>query len=95
MIDPVYLNEVAEYTKDNINKVVLNKTYDIFDFVIKEVDKTTVKLEYKIPNGLVDAVKSVELRKEDGYAVSINEVYIPISGDTIVGHTIKIKEGIK
>ncbi|MCP1311123.1 ketopantoate hydroxymethyltransferase [Paenibacillus tyrfis] len=92
MIPTTFLNELAQYTNTQIAKVVLNGSYEINTFRIKKVEADTVELEYFLPAGSVSEVTLIELKSSKGQVVSSNEAYVPITSDTIIKHTMTMKE---
>lgn len=92
MIPQSYLNELAQYTNGKVAKVVLNGTYEISTFQVKQIDSTLL-MEYLVPAGSVSEVTLIELKSIGGTIVSSNNVYIPVTSDTIIEHTITVKEG--
>ncbi|WP_068773464.1 ketopantoate hydroxymethyltransferase [Paenibacillus sp. FJAT-26967] len=93
MIEPAYLNELAEHTSAKVTKIVLNGTYEIEQLRVKTVSGGMLSLEYLVPFGSVDAVQTIEVEDSLHNKVSTNQVYVPITSDTIMRQTITIKEG--
>ncbi|MDU5141052.1 MAG: ketopantoate hydroxymethyltransferase [Paenibacillus dendritiformis] len=92
MISQQYLEELAKYTEQKIAKVVLNGTIEISEFNIKEVDASTVMLQYMVPATAVSEITTIELRDITNEIISTNTVYVPISSDTVLMQTVKVKE---
>lgn len=93
MISTELLNDVANYVNGKIAKVVLNDSYEITDFDLKQVDTDTINLQFTVPNGAVAAITGIELRENPDTVISSNTVYVPITTDTIITQTIEVKEG--
>jgi hypothetical protein len=93
MILQSYLNEVAQYTNEKVAKVVLNGTYEISAFQVKQLTDSTLLMEYLVPAESVSEITLIELKSASGTVVSSNNVYIPVTSDTIIKHTITVKEG--
>jgi hypothetical protein len=93
MINPILLAEMAEHVDQRIAKVVLNGTYEITDFRVKEVSESTVALNYVVPVAEVSLVTLIELKDSTGTILSANEVFVPITADHMMLQTITIKEG--
>ncbi|MBE1444183.1 ketopantoate hydroxymethyltransferase [Paenibacillus sp. OAS669] len=91
MIPTTYLSELASFTNNRIAKVVVNESYAISSFSIKQVTAGTVEMEYVIPYGSVTEVTLIELKSQDDAVISSNAVYVPITSDTIIKQTIGIK----
>ncbi|MEI7027912.1 ketopantoate hydroxymethyltransferase [Paenibacillus sp. y28] len=92
MITSTYLAELAGYTDQRIAKVLLNDSYEISDFSVKQQTGSTVDLEYLIPNGSVSEVTKIELRGASGDVISSSAVYVPITSDTIIRQILTVRE---
>lgn len=92
MISHDFLSEVAIFTDDKINKVILNGTYEIPNFDLKKVTANELLMRYTVPFGAVENIQQIELRDELDRIISSNQVYVPISSDTILSQTIFVKE---
>ncbi|MCP3773666.1 ketopantoate hydroxymethyltransferase [Paenibacillus sp. MZ04-78.2] len=92
MIPTTFISELAQFTNTQIEKVVLNGSYEINTFRIKKVEAGIVELEYMIPAGSVAEVKLIELGSSKGQVVSSNEAYVPITSDTVIKHTVTVRE---
>lgn len=92
MIERDFLTEIAEYTENKIAKVVLNDSWEITDFLVKEMTDTKVGMQYLIPAAQISLVTKIALVDQNGLAISTNEVYIPIASDTLLLQTIQVKE---
>lgn len=93
MIDQGYLVELTEYTDDKIAKVVLNSgAYEITSFDIKQVAANLLTMEYMVPVGSVSEITLIELKSPTGQLISSNNVFIPITTDTVIKQTIKVME---
>ena len=83
----------ANYVKDSIAKVLVNGTVAITNFVTKQVNNTTVELEYSVSSNDVNTITQLQLCKADDTVLTSVAVYVPIVGETLVNHKIKISEG--
>ena len=93
MITTGFLGNVAEFVNSKIAKVVLNSSYEITNFDAKQVSSGLINMQYTVPNGAITAINLIELKDNAGNVVSSNQVYVPITADTIITQTIKVKEG--
>lgn len=93
MIPVSMIHDIADYVDARITKVVLNGYHEITDFDVKQVSETVVNMEYKVLNGAVPLITLIELRDSSNNVVSSNNVYVPITTDTIITQTIRVKEG--
>lgn len=92
MITASFLHDVAAYTDEQINKVVLNDSYEITNFSVRQVDNQTVILQYTVPFDSVSVIERIELRTADDQIISTNDVYVPITAEAIISQTIHVKE---
>lgn len=93
MIANTLLSEIAILADSRIAKVVLNETYEIDDFEVKSVSGSTVGMQYIVPISTVPVVTKIELKDGAGQVISSNDVYVPITSDTLILQTIEVKEG--
>ncbi|GAA3410383.1 ketopantoate hydroxymethyltransferase [Paenibacillus hodogayensis] len=93
MIEPNYLAELTAYTNAKIAKVVLNGgAYTIEQFDLKQVAANLLTMEYRVPAGAVTDITRIELMSANGQLISANNVYVPITTETILKHTVKVLE---
>ena len=93
MIESTFLNDVAKYVDSRVAKVVLNGTYAITDFEVKQVTGNVLALKYLIPVADVSLVTSIELKDAADNVISTNNVNIPITADHLMIQSITVKEG--
>ncbi|GIO42461.1 ketopantoate hydroxymethyltransferase [Paenibacillus apis] len=93
MIASTLLSEIATLTDSKIVKVVLNETYEITNFEVKAVSGSTVGMQYIVPASVVPVVNKIELKNSSDQLVTSNDVYVPITSDTLILQTIEVKEG--
>lgn len=92
MIASTLLTELAEVVNGRIAKVVLNDVVELTAFKVKRVDDSTVVLQYIIPAESVSLVTNIKLMTDTGEILTSNSVHVPIASDTLLLHTIPIKE---
>lgn len=93
MITANLLDGVANYVNERIGKVVINGSYEITNFKVKEVTESIVALNYIVPVADVGLVTLIELKDTDNRVLTSNPVNIPIVADHMMLHTIRVKEG--
>ena len=91
MIVSTFLNEIAEYTDNRIAKVVLNDTYEITTFEVKEVSESTVGMQYVVPSSAISLITKIDLKTATNQIISTNEVYVPLASDTLLLQTIYVR----
>lgn len=92
MISSTFLSDIANYTKGKIAKVILNDTVEITNFTLKEVNGSTIGIQYIVPAIQVSTVNKIELKDSDNHVISTNNVYVPIASDTLFLQNIQMKE---
>lgn len=93
MINASFLHDVARYVDGRVAKVVLNGTYVITNFEVKQVTDNVLALKYLIPVADVPLVTSIELKDAADNVISTNNVNIPITADHLMIQSITVKEG--
>nr|WP_150959370.1 ketopantoate hydroxymethyltransferase [Aneurinibacillus sp. XH2] len=93
MITQEFLHDVAEYSNGRVAKVVINDTYEITNFEVKEVTDNVLALNYIVPAGSVSVVTKIELKDSSDKLISSNTVNVPITTDTMMIQSIEVKEG--
>lgn len=90
-----FLNNITTFMDKKIYKVKVNDKIEITDFETKQVTENTLQIEYsvkkeQIENGIITNIKLLD---STDTVLSDSVVYVPITYDTLVKHTIKTKEG--
>lgn len=90
-----FLNNITAFVDKKIYKVKVNDKTEITDFETKQVTENTLQIEYavkkeQIENGIITNIKLLD---STDTVLSDSVVYVPITYDTLVKHTIKTKEG--
>lgn len=93
MITQEFLSEVVQFVDSKIAKVVINESFEIRDFEMKQAGQSLVRIEYTVPNRSVNTIHLIQLKDNEGLVVSSNTVHVPITSDTLIQQTIKIEEG--
>jgi len=94
MIASSLLNELATYVNGRISKVVINGSYEITNFKVREVNDNVVALNYIVPVADVSLITSIEIEDTSGNVLTTNHVNIPIVADHLMLQTITVKEAI-
>jgi hypothetical protein len=93
MIDQAYLVELTEYTDDKIAKVVINNgAHVITSFEIKQTAANLLTMEYLVPASSVSEITIIELKSAANQLISSNNVFVPITTDTVIKQTIRVME---
>lgn len=90
-----FLNDIALFSANNINNVLINDTEVISEFTTKTSENNIATIEYTIPTSLgITEVTNIKLRDSDNNILTSSTVYVPILEDVIIKHKINIKEGV-
>ncbi|MFD0959794.1 ketopantoate hydroxymethyltransferase [Paenibacillus chungangensis] len=92
MIQLSLLQDVAEYVRGRVDKVVLNGSYEIRDFQVKQVTGETLALNYLVPVADVQSITLVELKDASDTVLTAHTVNVPITADHLMLQTIKVEE---
>ena len=92
MIEQQFLNDVARYADSRVAKVVLNGSYEITQFEVKQVTDNTLALNYIIPAAEVSLVTLIELQDATGNVITSNNVHVPLNADTLMLQNITVTE---
>lgn len=93
MIESTFLNDVAKYVDSRVAKVVLNGSYVITDFEVKQVTDNVLALKYLVPAEDVSLITTIELKDAADNVISTNNVNIPVAADHLMIQSITVKEG--
>ena len=90
-----FLNDIATFSADDINNVLLNDTEVISSFDTKTAVDNVATIEYTIPADLgLAEITNIKLRDAENNVLTSSTVYVPIVEDVIVKHNIYVKEGV-
>ena len=90
-----FLNDIATFSADDINNVLLNDTEVISSFDTKTAVDNVATIEYTIPADLgLTEITDIKLRDANNNILTSSTVYVPIVEDVIVKHNIYVKEGV-
>ncbi|WP_067843573.1 hypothetical protein [Amphibacillus sediminis] len=92
MIKQAFLDDVANYINTRIKKIRLNDSYLIDQFVVKQVQQSTVTMEFLVPFGSVEVIDKIDLIDQENQVISTNSVTVPITSDTVILQSFEVKE---
>lgn len=90
------LNDIATFTASDIDNVIINNSYVVNTFSLKESLENNAILEYtvdKIQSG-IEIITNIKLRKSTNEVLTDASVYIPLIDSVVLKHTINVKEGV-
>lgn len=93
MIESTFLNDVANYVDSRVAKVIINESYEITDFEVKQVTGNVLALKYLVPAEDVSTITKIELKDASDNVISSHDVNIPITADHLMIQSITVKEG--
>lgn len=86
------LNATAGFVSGDVAKARINGT-QILENLTKQVNGNVAEITYTVPQGLVEAVTLAELLDAQGNVLTSSAVYVPVTGGTVMKHTIPVTEG--
>ncbi|WP_128894625.1 ketopantoate hydroxymethyltransferase [Longirhabdus pacifica] len=92
MISATLLHDVANYVDGRAAKVVLNDSYEITDFEVKQVTDGMLAMNYIVPAADVSSITQIDLKDDADNVLSSNAVNVEIAADTLLLHTLLMKE---
>ena len=93
-IQDKFLNDIATFSAEDINNVLLNDTVVISSFDTKTAVDNVATIEYTIPVDLgLTEITDIKLRDAENNILTSSTVYVPIVDEVIVKHNIFVKEG--
>ena len=92
-IQPALLEGTAAFVSGDIASARVNGTKTITDLT-KTVFGDTLTVTYTVRKSDAETITLVELLDSSGTVLTSASVYIPVTGPTIIKHTIPVKEGV-
>jgi len=94
MITQTLLNSMATFVNGKVAKVVINGSYVITNFKVKEVSENVLALNYVVPVADVSLITTIDLKDASNTVLTSNQVNIPIVADHLMLQTITVKEAV-
>lgn len=90
------LNGLAITIKERIKKVLINDNILINTFSICEANEQNVTLEYTVSAESMknNPIINIKLLDDEDKVLSESKVYVSVESDTIVKHTMRLREGV-
>lgn len=92
-IQPALLEGVANFVSSDIASAQINGSVPISE-ISKSVSGSTLTVTYTVPQGAAESITSMALLDASGNVLTQSEVYVPITGATVLTHTIPVAEGV-
>lgn len=92
-IQSTLLTGVANFVSGDIASAQINGTVSISE-LSKIVSGSTLTVTYTVPQSAAEAITSVALLDSSGNILTQSTVYIPVTGSTVLTHTIPVAEGV-
>lgn len=92
-IQSTLLTGVANFVSGDISSAQINGTVSISE-LSKSVSESTLTVTYTVPQSAAEAITSVALLDSSGNILTQSTVYIPVTGSTVLTHTIPVSEGV-
>lgn len=95
-IESELINELKRTTLNKINHIIINDTYRIDNFKVKDIVDDKVVIEYVVPvSSSLDNITKVQIFDSNSKVLSTITLYVPLLNDSELKHTINIEEGVK
>lgn len=89
-----FLNDIATFSADDIDNVLLNDTEVISSFDTKTATDNVATIEYVVPTSLgLTEITNIKLRDSNNNILTSSTVYVPVIDEVIIKHNIFVKEG--
>lgn len=92
-IQQALLTGVAGFVSGDIASARINGTVSVPD-IEKTVDGSVLTVTYTVTQAQAETITQVELLDSDGTVLTSSAVYVPVTGSTIMKHTIPVSEGV-
>lgn len=92
-IQPRLLTGVANFVSGDVASALINGTIPISE-ITKTVSGSTLTVQYTVLAGDITEISTVALLDADGNQLTSSTVYVPVSGATLLEHTIPVSEGV-
>lgn len=94
-IQQEFLNQIATFSADDINNVLLNDTEIITEFSVKSATENVAIIEYTVTSDLgLSEITNIKLRDINNNILTSSAVYVPVLEDVIIKHSLNVKEGV-
>ena len=92
-IQQALLTGVAGFVSGDIASARINGTVSVPD-IEKTVDGSVLTVTYTVTQAQAETITQVELLGSDWTVLTSSAVYVPVTGSTIMKHTIPVSEGV-
>lgn len=92
-IQTALLEDVAAFVSGDVASAQINGSISITGLT-KSVSENTLTVTYTVPETTASEITSVALLDSSGTVLTQSEVYVPVTGSTILTHTIPVAEGV-
>lgn len=92
-IQPALLEGVANFVSGDIASAQINGSIPI-SAVSKTVSGSILTVTYTVPKSAATEITSAALLDSFGNILTQSTVYVPVTGDTVLTHTIPVSEGV-
>lgn len=94
-IQQEFLNQIATFSAEDINNVLLNDTEIITEFSVKSATENVAIIEYTVTSDLgLSEITNIKLRDINNNILTSSAVYVPVLEDVIIKHSLNVKEGV-
>ena len=84
---------MANFVSGDIASALINGSIAIND-IAKSVSGSTLQVTYTVPQDAATSITSMALLDALGNILTQSNVYVPVTGATVLTHTIPVAEGV-
>lgn len=92
-IQPTLLEGVANFVSGDVASAQVNGSIAISE-ISKSVSGSTLTVTYTVHQDAVESITSLALLDSSGNILTQSNVYVPVTGATVLTHTIPVAEGV-
>lgn len=92
-IQPALLADTAGFVSGDIASARINRSIPI-STISKNISGSTLTVTYAVPESSASEITSAALLDSSGTVLTESTIYVPVTGNTVLTHTIPVSEGV-
>lgn len=92
-VQAALLEDVATFVSSDVATAQINGSISVSSLQ-KSVSGSTLTVTYTVPETDTSEITSIALLSSSGEVLTSSQVYVPVTGSTILTHTIPVAEGV-
>lgn len=88
------LEHIAEFTAEDVARVVINQSVEISEFIVKNAEGRDVIIEYYVNPEQALEINNIRLYDNNDNLLDESALFIPVAETAVVKHIIRIREGV-